>query len=385
MKNKNPLEKKTLSQIILKSDGAISIIVVLLGFLFATILIACMGRNPLNMYKALIQSLTGLYTNRKGELVWNLRYVGEWLAISVPYILCGLCMAFASRTGLFNIGGEGQYIVGMTVAQVVALNFFHIPGLHWMVAILCAILAGAIWGGIVGFLKAKFEVSEVVTTIMLNYVALYLSRIIVSAIPGTNTYKTVNYPETAMIRWDFLEKITNNSTLNLGIFFAIIAVILYWFIMEKTNLGFGLRATGYNKDAAKYAGIPVVASIVISMAISGAFAGLAGGTVALGSFRYGRVISGMDNYGFTGIAVALVGNNTAGGTFLAGLLFGLLASSQTAMQSMQIPKEITFIIQGLIVVFIAMREGLRMYVKWHEKKKLEKVENTEKTLEEENV
>ena len=87
MKTKNPLEKKTLSEIILKSDGAISIIVVLLGFLFATILIACMGRNPWNMYKALIQSLTGLYTNRKGELVWNLRYVGEWLAVSVPYIL----------------------------------------------------------------------------------------------------------------------------------------------------------------------------------------------------------------------------------------------------------------------------------------------------------
>ena len=161
MKNKNPLEKKTLSQIILKSDGAISIIVVLLGFLFATILIACMGRNPLNMYKALIQSLTGLYTNRKGELVWNLRYVGEWLAVSVPYILCGLCMGFASRAGLFNIGGEGQYIVGMTVAQVIALKFFQIPGLHWIVAILCAILAGAIWGGIVGYLKAKFEVSEV--------------------------------------------------------------------------------------------------------------------------------------------------------------------------------------------------------------------------------
>ena len=229
------------------------------------------------------------------------------------------------------------------------------------------------------------DIKDYYTTIMLNYVALYLSRIIISAIPGTNTYKTVNFPETAMIRWDFLEKITNNSTLNLGIFFAIIAVILYWFIMEKTNLGFGLRATGYNKDAAKYAGIPVVASIVISMAISGAFAGLAGGTVALGSFRYGRVISGMDNYGFTGIAVALVGNNTAGGTLLAGLLFGLLASSQGAMQSMQIPKEITFIIQGLIVVFIAMREGLRMYVKWQEKKKLEKVENKEKTLEEENV
>lgn len=369
MKTNNLTNKRSFSDLLLKSDGAVSVIVVLLGFLFATILVACMGRNPIGMYKALWQSLSGFGTNSSGEIRWNPRYIGEWLTSSVPFILCGLCMAFAARAGLFNIGGEGQYIVGMTVAQVIALTFYQIPGIHWMLAILCAILAGAIWGGIVGFLKAKFEVSEVVTTIMLNYIALYLSRIVVMAIPGTNTYKTVNYPETATIRWSVLEKLTNNSTLNLGIFFVIIAVILYWFLMEKTNLGFGLRATGFNKNAAKYAGIPVVSSIIISMAISGSFAGLAGGTVALGSFRYGRVIASMDNYGFTGIAVALVGNNTAGGTLLSGLLFGLLASSQTKMQSLQIPKEITFIIQGLIVVFIAMREGLRIFIKWQNKKK----------------
>ena len=174
------------------------------------------------------------------------------------------------------------------------------------------------------------------------------------------------------IGWSFLSSITNGSTLNIGIFFAIVAVILYWFLMEKTNLGFGLRATGFNKDAARYAGIPVVSSIVISMAISGAFAGLAGGTVALGSFNYGRVISSMDNYGFTGIAVALVGNNTALGTGLAGLLFGLLHASQTLMQSQKIPKEITFIIQGLIVIFIALREGIRIFILWRDKKKAEK-------------
>ena len=123
MKTKNPLEKKTLSQLILKSDNVISIIVVLLGFFFATILIACMGRNPLNMYKAIIQSLTGLYTNRKGEIVWNLRYVGEWLAISVPYILCGLCMAFASRAGLFNIGGEERFTPSDVLHVVMLADF----------------------------------------------------------------------------------------------------------------------------------------------------------------------------------------------------------------------------------------------------------------------
>lgn len=367
MKSKE--KKKNISDLLLQSDGAVSVLVVLLGFLCGTILILAVGRNPMNMYKSIFQSLTGYNIDRG---VWNIRYVGEWLNLSVPYILCGLAMAFAARTGLFNIGGEGQYIVGLTVAQVIALLGPELPVLHWVIAIIGAIAIGAVWGGIVGFLKAKYEVSEVVATIMLNYIALYLSRIVIMAIPGTNTYKTVDFPVTASLRVDFLSVITNGSTLNLGIFLAVIAVIIYWFLMEKTNVGFGLRATGFNKEAARYGGISVVTSVVISMAVAGAFAGLGGGIVALGSFRYGRVLSGMDNYGFTGIAVALVGNNTAIGTLLSGLLFGLLAAAQPLMQSRQIPKEITFIIQGLIVVFIAIRSGLRIYLNWRAKKALEK-------------
>ena len=355
---KSQVRQGKLSNLLLRSDGAVSVLVVLLGFLCGTILVALVGRNPLNMYKAILQSLTGYNIDRG---VWNIRYVGEWLNLSVPYIFCGLAMAFAARTGLFNIGGEGQYIMGLTMAQVIALLGPQVPVLHWVLAMLGAMLLGAIWGGIVGFLKARYEVSEVVATIMLNYVALYLSRIIIMAIPGTNTYKTINFPETASLRADFLSSLTNGSTLNLGLFLAIASVVLYWFLMEKTNLGFGLRATGFNKDAARYGGIPVITSVVISMAVAGAFAGLGGGVVALGSFRYGRVLSGMDNYGFTGIAVALVGNNTAVGTMLAGLLFGLLAAAQPLMQSKQIPKEITFIIQGLIVVFIAIRTGIRLF------------------------
>jgi simple sugar transport system permease protein len=142
--------------------------------------------------------------------------------------------------------------------------------------------------------------------------------------------------------------------------------------MEKTKLGYGMRATGFNKEAARCSGIPVVKSIALSMAIAGAFAGLAGGIVALGSFKYGRVLSGMDNYGFNGIAVALVGNSTALGTMLAGFLFGMLKNAQALMQSKQIPKEITFIIQGLIVVFIALRSGLKLYQQWLNKRQLQK-------------
>jgi ABC-type uncharacterized transport system permease subunit len=362
-------KKESLVKRVLEKDAAVSIFVVILGFLVGTILVALVGKNPLNMYKALLQSISG-YNVDRGTL--NIRYIGETLNYSVPFILTGLSMAFAARTGLFNIGGEGQYIMGLTVAQVIALLGPQVGTLHWMLAILGAMLIGAIWGGIVGILKAKYEVSEVVSTIMLNYVALYLSRIICLQLPGATTYKTANFPTTALLTNKFFQTVTNNSLLNNGFFLMLIAVVLYWFIMEKTNLGFGLRATGFNKEAARCSGIPVVKSIAVSMAIAGVFAGLAGGIVALGSFRYGRVLSGMDNYGFNGIAVALVGNSTALGSLLAGLLFGVLKNAQALMQGRQIPKEITFIIQGLIVVFIALRSAIAIYLAWYSKRQLQK-------------
>ena len=367
-----PLQKNDVMRFLLNSNAAVSVLVVILGFLCGALLVRSVGRTPLGMFKSFFQVLTGIFWTNKGVMKWEIRYIGEWLNLSVPYILCGFTMGFAARAGLFNIGGEGQYLSGLTIATVLALNLPHIPVVHWLIAIIAAIILGALWGGIVGFLKARFEVSEVVATIMLNYIALYTSRIIILAIPGTNTYRTVTFPQTALIRAGFLDAITNGSHLNLGFFFALFSAVLYWFLMEKTNLGFGLRATGFNKDAARYAGIPVIKSIVLSMAISGAFAGLAGGIVALGSFNYGRVPVALEGYGFTGIAVALVGNNTAGGTLLAGLLFGMLARAQGIMQDNGIPKEITFIIQGLIVVFIALRAGLKIYLQWRLKKDLER-------------
>jgi len=337
------------------SNAAMSVLVVLLGFLVGTVLVLVVGRDPLNMYKAIIQVVTGWDLVRGS---WNSRYIGEWLVASVPLILCGLSMGFAARAGLFNIGAEGQYIVGLTVAQFSAFVLPPIPVFHWVASIALGMAAAAAWGGIVGFLKARYAVSEVVATIMMNYIALYVSRYATQFIPGTNTYKTPSYPASARLSSPFLESITNNSRLNLGLFLMLAAVLLYWFIMEKTRTGFALRATGYNKDAARCSGINVPRSLTLSMAISGAFAGLAGGIVALGSFGYGRVLAGLDGYGFNGIAVALVGNSHALGTLLAGLLFGMLQSAQPLMQSRQIPKEITYIISGLVVVFISLRAGI---------------------------
>jgi simple sugar transport system permease protein len=281
-------------------------------------------------------------------------------------------MAFAAKTGLFNIGSEGQYIAGLTAAQFAAIYGPPIPVLHWVVAVLAAIAAGALWGGVVGFFKAKFSVSEVVATIMMNYIALYASRYFTMMIPGTNTFQTPPFPATARLSSPLLASITNGSRLNYGLYLTIAAIFFYWIVMEKTSLGYSLRATGFNKEAARYGGINVNVNITTAMAIAGAFAGLAGAAVILGVYPNGRVLAGQDGYGFDGIAVALVGNSSAWGTALSGLLFGMLRSAQPLMQSRQIPKEIASIIMGLVVVFISLRAGVRIIIEWQMKEKAQK-------------
>jgi len=347
-------------------------LVVALGFLMATLLLLIIGRNPVKMYEAILQALTGISQNRQGDWIWNPRYTGEWLVSSIPLILCGLSMGFAARTGLFNIGAEGQFIAGLTAAQFIALVFPPIPAipvLHCIVAVMGAVTAGAMWGGIVGFFKARFKVSEVVATIMMNYIALYMHRILTLRIPGSNTFRTPDFPATATLASPLFASLTNDSRLNHSLWLVLAALVIYWLIMKKTRLGYSLRATGLNRDAALFGGINVHMNITAAMAIAGAFAGLAGASVSLGVFPHGRVLAGMEGYGFDGIAVALVGNSNAWGIALAGLLFGMLKSAQPLMQTRMIPREITAIIMGLIVVFIALRAGLKLLAEWQLKKK----------------
>jgi simple sugar transport system permease protein len=347
------------------SNGFVSAVVVFLGFLTATLLLLVIGRNPAGMYQAMLQVVTG-FDSRRGT--WNVRYIGEWLVISIPLILCALSMGFASRSGLFNIGAEGQYIAGLTAAQLTAFYFPAIPVLHVIVAVCMGMFAGAVWGGIAGFFKARYRVSEVVATIMMNYIALFTHRIIIMRIPGSNTFRTPDFPITASLSSPMLASLTNGSRLNNGLWFTVVAVLFYWVIMEKTTLGYSLRACGLNREAALYAGINVKANITVSMAIAGAFAGLAGSSLSLGIFSHGRVLSSFDNYGFDGIAVALGGNCTALGISIIGLLFGMLKSAQPLMQSRQIPREIASIIMGLVVVFLSLRAGFKIFVEWRMKR-----------------
>jgi simple sugar transport system permease protein len=170
-----------------------------------------------------------------------------------------------------------------------------------------------------------------------------------------------------------LSSLTNGSRLNNGLWLTAAAVFIYWVIMKKTALGYSLRDCGLNKDAAKDAGIRVKLNIPAAMAISGSFAGLAGACVSLGIFSHGRILSSFENYGFDAIAVALVGNCTAAGITVMGLLFGLLKSAQPLMQSRQIPRDVTTIIMGLVVVFVSLRAGIKLFAEWKMKKNLLKL------------
>lgn len=194
---------------------------------------------------------------------------------------------------------------------------------------------------------------------MMNYIAYYLLRIVLRQIPGTTARRTPDFPETATLSVDWLRELTNNSRLNQGLLWVVIAVVVYYIILEKTSFGLSLKLTGHNSDAARYSGANIQRNLVLSMSLAGAFAGLAGIIVALGSIDYGRLLEAMDNYGFTGITVALVSQGATMPTVYAGLLFGALQSSAPSMSTQGIPPEIVQIMIGLIVIFAGIEKTVR--------------------------
>jgi simple sugar transport system permease protein len=338
----------------------IPLISILMGLLVGSILMLMTGLNPIDLFKSILRGVLGINTKNIGNGdAFNPRYIGEYFISVMPIVLTGLSVAFAFRTGMFNIGGEGQLLMGSCIAIVVG-TYVNLPGiLLVLVVIISGTLAGAIWGFIPGILKARFNVHEVVVTIMLNYTALHLTNYIFKQFSTYKDSKTGMISEDAMIQSDFLEKITNNSRLHWGFILVILAVFIFWFIIEKTSFGYELRAVGYNRDAAKYAGIKVNRNIALSMMISGGFSGLAGVILAIGTYGYGRVLPSFENYGFDGIAVALLGGNTAFGSLFGGLLLGALKASQTTMQANDIPRDIAIIIISLIILFVAMKNGIK--------------------------
>ncbi|MCC3869449.1 ABC transporter permease [Terrisporobacter mayombei] len=338
-----------------------SFLSILLGLLVGAIVLIISGNNPIEAYGAMIEGIIG-----------KPKYIAWTIIKATPYILTGLSIAFAFKTGLFNIGAEGQFIIGALVATVVGYSINLPAVIHIPLTIILAGLAGGLWGSIAGFLKSKFGINEVIATIMLNWIAFYLSNFMVSNsfISVPNSEASVNIQDSASIGIDWLKGIVGPATsVNWGIIISIVLVFVIWFILTKTTLGFELRAVGHNKDAAEYAGIDVGKSILKSMAIAGLLAGVAGAIQVMGVTHNITVLAAQEGYGFDGIAVALIANSNPIGVIFSGLLFGAFKYGGIKMQSVGAPSEVINIVIGSIVFFIALSNGLRMlYIKMKQKK-----------------
>ncbi|WP_243385701.1 ABC transporter permease [Bacillus kexueae] len=332
------------------SGVLIPLLAVVLGILVGSIVMLVSGYNPIEGYSALLYGAFG-----------DPYYIGETIRQVTPYILAGLAVAFAFRTGLFNIGVEGQLLVGWLAAVWVGVSFELPKVIHLPLAILAAAAAGALWAFIPGILKARFKVHEVIVTIMMNYIALHVTNAIIRSVLSDKGFKSEKVHESASLRSDFLQSITDYSTLHYGIIISLIGAVVMWFLLEKTTKGYELRAVGFNQHASHYAGMNVNQNIVLAMVISGAFAGVAGAMEGLGTFENISVKGGFTGVGFDGIAVALLGGNTAIGVVLAAILFGSLKIGALEMPSSAgVPVELVDIIIALIIFFVASSYLIRL-------------------------
>ncbi|MDU6030870.1 MAG: ABC transporter permease [Peptoniphilus harei] len=362
-----------------------TILAIVLGIIIGSIILLISGTNPVEAYKVIFLGAFG-----------KPKYISWTIVKAVPLILTGLSVAFAFNTGLFNIGAEGQYIVGSIGALVVGLLLDLPPVIHGLVALLVGALCGYLWGAIVGILKAKFQVNEVISSIMMNWIAFYLSNYLLSfpilrSIESDNSYpikqsasikiagvwKMSESGRAYLAQHKFLKDILN-PPLNFGIIIAIIAALVVWYILKKTTLGYELRAVGFNEKAAEYGGIDINKSIVKSMGIAGILAGLAGAITVLGVSGDIGIMAAQEGYGFDGMAVALIAGNNPLGTIPAALLYAGLTYGGGKLTTIGTYSEVVNIIIGIMILFIAMPKLLDMikffFTKWSKKdgKNLEK-------------
>jgi simple sugar transport system permease protein len=264
-------------------------------------------------------------------------------------------MAFAFRTGLFSIGASGQMLMGGLTATALALTL-NLPKWEMLIIIVtAAMLAGALWGFIPGLLKARFNVHEVVSTIMLNWIAYWTVYYTIPANFKAKYLETesARIPEYASLKVDWLTNLFHGSYINLGLFIALACAIIAGIILSRTTLGYELKAVGFNRHAAEFAGINVPKNMALSLAISGALAGLAGATYYVG-YATNMQIGVMPSQGMDGIAVALLGANSPIGVVLASIFFGILHSGKGFMNAMtKIPPEIGDTIIAVIIYFAA--------------------------------
>jgi general nucleoside transport system permease protein len=354
------------------------------AFLIGGLVVLATGNDPINAYIGIFKGaglnwfFPWIDEGTRAEAEFNLQQT--LLGYVTPLIFTGLAVAFAFRCGMFNIGGQGQYIVGAIVSVWVGSVWVDLPGLpHALLAIVLAMLAGALWAGIAGFLKATVGAHEVITTIMLNWIAYWVGTYAFGL--GGPLQNTTN--PSVPISSDVVESVRlpvwwgdpELQGLHIGFFVAITALVVYWFILNRTTLGYEVRAVGFNPDAARYGGISVARNYFLAMAIAGMFAGLGGAIDILGwQFRLGTLDIRESQVGFIGIAVALLGRNTAVGVFLSAMLFGTLlyGTSTRNIELGEFPPELagnlTLMIQALVLLFIGA-DLIVLYV-WNLRRKL---------------
>ena len=342
------IKKKSFLDIVSENRFIHILLSIILGFLVGAIFLVVMGLSVSAAYGRLINSVTSL----KG-----FSYV---VVYSVPYIVAGLSVAFSFKTGVFNIGAEGQFVVGSMAAACVGILLPNIPKpLLIPLCFLAAMAAGALWGVIVAFLKTKWGINEVLSMIMFNWIAFYLSNFI-AGIPAIKSEgsaeatKNISANASMLFSKSFIKSAGLCPTANWGILVAIVVMLIVWFIIEKTTLGYELKAVGSNKFAAEYGGINVNRSILTALAISGALGGLAGALQLMGMGSPISIFSSQEGFGFAGIVVALIGCSNPFGVLVAGLFYGALMYGGSKLNLVGAPTQLISVIVGTVVFFIAI-------------------------------
>jgi simple sugar transport system permease protein len=350
-----------------------ALLTTLLAFVVGGLVVLATGANPFSTYRAIFDGsgLNWLFPWVTGDdrsfAAGNLQ---QTLLLTTALVLTGLAVGFAFRSGLFNIGGQGQYLVGAILAVWLGTSFVRMDGpLHIFLVLAVCTLAGAAYAAIAGALKAFVGAHEVISTIMLNWIAVWVGSWLFG--PGGALHGSGSFPESNSIaEGAHLPVFWGSATLqglDVGFFVALVSLGVYALTLNRTTLGFEVRSVGFNPEASRYAGMSVARTYVVAMAIAGSFAGLAGAIDVLGwQFSLGVNDVQTSQVGFIAIAVAVLGRNRASGIFFASLLFGALltgTSTRNLDQSVFPPElatNLTLIIQGLVILFV----GADVLVLW---------------------
>lgn len=315
------------------------------ALLLGGIIIALIGLNPFMAYYHLVVGSVG-----------SVPAIGETLVKAIPLVFTGLAFAFAFRCGLINIGAEGQLFMGGFGAALVGIYLKGLPAIvHLPLSLAGGFAAGGLWGMLCGWLKTRFGASEIITTVMTNYIAIHWVSYVVC---GPMIEPPGDMPQTALVQVSAqLPRILPGTRVHLGLFLAIAAVSFFSFYLWRTTRGYETRVVGQNPHAAAYAGMNAVTNVLLAMFLAGGMAGLAGAGEVLGIQH--RLHQGFSpGYGFDGIAVALLGRNTPVGVILAALLFGALRSGGNLMQMLsRVPLAVISIIQAMVIIFV-IAEGI---------------------------